>query len=351
VRILTAIQELPFGGAERVVATLVSGAREAGHEAAVAAAPGPLGAALGLEPFPLPLVERRPGRIPAAALALRRAVRAWRPDLVHAHNPGMALVTSLATARGRRPRALVSVHGVPDQDYRTAARALRLAGLPAVACGPGVAAALAEHGFRVRATIINGIAPAPPAADRGALDVDWDLAPGTRLIVSAGRLVEQKNHALAVRALAQVPGAALAILGDGPLRGAIVEAAERAGVPDRLVLAGPRPDARAVLAAADAVVLPSVWEGLPLVALEALAAGTPLVATAVRGTRELLDDGRTALLVAADDPEALAAALRRVLGDAALRGRLAAAGRELAAEHTEERMVREYVDLYGRVAR
>ncbi len=349
-RILTAIQELPFGGAERVVAALVDGARDAGHEAAVAAAPGPLGTQLGLDPFPLPLVERRSSRIPGAALALRRAVRVWRPDLVHAHNPSMALVASLATVRGRWPPALVSVHGVPDEDYPAATRALRFAGLPAVGCGPGVSAALLDHGLEVRDTVVNGVSAAPAPADRKELEGRFALAPGTPLVVAVGRLVEQKNHSLAVQALADVPGAVLAILGEGPLGQKIEDEALRYGVAERVRLVGALPDARSLLAAADAVVLPSLWEGLPLVALEALAAGTPLVATGVRGIRELVTDGRSALLVPPGDPRALAVALRRVLDDQALAARLAVGGRELAERHTEARMVRAYLDLYETIA-
>jgi glycosyltransferase involved in cell wall biosynthesis len=105
-----------------------------------------------------------------------------------------------------------------------------------------------------------------------------------------------------------------------------------------------------VLAAADAVVLPSEWEGLPLVALEALAAGTPLVATAVRGIRELVVNGQTALLVPPNDAPALAAALRRVLEDRVLAAHLEYNGRALADRHTEAEMVRAYLELYEAVA-
>jgi glycosyltransferase involved in cell wall biosynthesis len=350
VRILQVVQELAPGGAERLVVALAAGAREAGHEMAVAAAPGPLAAELGLRVHSLPLVERRPWRLPLAARAVRRAVAAEAPDLVHAHNPGMAAAVSLATLRGRRPPALATMHGVPEEDYPAAARLLRLAGLPAVACGPGVAAGLAQRGYSVLTTVVNGVSPAPEALGREELERRYGLPRGGKVVVAAGRLVPQKNHVLAVRALAGVPGATLLVLGEGELRAEIERAAERAGVGARVVLVGVRPDARAVLAAADALVLPSVWEGLPLVALEALAAGVPIVATAVRGVRELLTDGRDALLAPPGDAGAFAAALRAVLEDGALARRLAAAGAELAARHSEEAMVAGYLDLYATLA-
>jgi glycosyltransferase involved in cell wall biosynthesis len=351
VRLLFVIQELRTGGAEQVVVTLARGARRAGHEVAVASTPGPLADELGVPAFALPLLRRRPWLVPPAALRLRRALATWPAELVHCHNPGMAAVTSLATLRGRRPPALVSVHGVPDEDYNAAGRVLRLAGLPTVACGPGVEIALAEQDYPVLATIPNGIPPAPPPANRAALEAEWSLSPGRRLVVAAGRLVEAKNYALAIRALHEVPDATLAVLGEGPLRAALEREAGQAGVADRVVFAGLRPDARQIIGAADAVVIPSRVEGLPLVALEALAAGTPIVATDVRGLRELLTDGETALLVPPGSARSLAAALRRVLDDDALATQLGEAGLRLAAEHTEERMVDGFLALYDGLLR
>jgi glycosyltransferase involved in cell wall biosynthesis len=240
---------------------------------------------------------------------------------------------------------LVSVHGVPETDYAVAARVLRLARFPVVACGPGVAAGLEEHELNVARMIVNGVSPPPPAAERTRVFAELGLEPDLRLILSAGRLVSLKNHALAIRALAHVPGAALAVVGTGPLRGELEQDATRAGVSARVVLTGYRTDTRELIGTADAVVLPSRSEGLPLVALEALSAGTPLVATDIRGIRELVDDS-TAVLVPENDEQALAAALRAVLEDDALAARLGESGRRLAARYTEEAMVEQFLSLY-----
>jgi glycosyltransferase involved in cell wall biosynthesis len=345
-RLMYVIQELRAGGAERIVVSLARGAQEAGHEVAVAAAPGPLAAEFGTRAFSLPLLKLRPWLVPQGALRLRAALRTWPADLIHCHNPGMAALTSLATLRGRRPPALVSVHGVPEEDYPTAARALRLAGLPTVACGPGVESALRESRYPVRATIPNGISPPPPPADRAQLEDAWGIASGQQLVVCAGRLAPPKNHALAIEAIADVPDAVLLVVGEGRLRAELERKAKEAGVADRVVFAGERPDARAIIGAADVVVLPSRSEGLPLVALEALAAGTPLVATAIRGIAELIHDGESGLLVPPDDAPALAGALKRALSEPELITRLAEGGRRVAAEHTEERMVSQFLELY-----
>ena len=346
-RILHVVQELTVGGAERVVVGLVASAQAEGDEVAVAAAPGPLAAEISCPIYPLPLLARRPQRLPGGAIALGRAVRSFRPDLVHCHNPAMAAIGGIVTRRGRRPPALVTVQGVPDGDYPRAARVLRWSGIPVVACGPGVAAALADHGLAVRAVVPNGVAAAPASClDIGELRREWKLPDGSPVLLCVGRLEPQKNHAAAIRALVHLPGASLVVLGAGSLRGELEDLSRRLGVGERVALPGVRRDARAVMAAVDVVLLPSEWEGLPLAGLEALLAGTPLVAADVRGIREVLEDGRHCLLVPPHEPEALAAAVRRLLDDRSLAERLVTAGAALAGQFSEAAMVARYRTLY-----
>ena len=328
------IQELGTGGAERILISAYRGAREAGHEVFVAAAPGPLAAELDAEPFPLPLVRRKPWRLPAAAAAVRRAVRASRPEVIHAYNPTMALAAGLVS---RRP-GLVNLQGGAEEDWPATVRVVRLSRLAPVACGPGVAAALEEHGLPPFATVPNAVGPAPPPGERLAAE---------KLVLAVGRLVEQKNHELAIRAITQVPGATLAIVGDGALRPQLERLAAELGA--NVIFTGVRRDARALMGAADVVVMPSHWEGLPLSALEALASGTPLVATDVRGLRELVTDGENALLVP-EEPEALAAALRRVLDDGELAARLSEAGRRVEGAGSDEALVAGFLAVYERLA-
>jgi glycosyltransferase involved in cell wall biosynthesis len=335
-----------MGGAERIVVALARAAERAGHVVGVASAPGALTDEVSRW-YPLPLVGRRMTRIPHAAVALDAALRGLKPDLVHFHNPTMAAVGALATARGHRVPGLITVHGVPDEDYAGAARALRLAGLPVVACGPTVEEALQAAGIRVHATVVNGVGPPPPAASRESVCAEWGLSPEQPLVLSVGRLVHQKNHALALRALADVPGAALVVAGEGPLREDLRRQAQGDGIAGRVVFAGARPDARALIGTADAVLFSSSWEGLPLAALETLAAGTPLVATDVRGLHELLTDGVDSLLVPSEAPQAMAAALRRVLSDSALRATLRQGALRTAERYSESAMTGAYLRLYA----
>jgi glycosyltransferase involved in cell wall biosynthesis len=334
------------GGAERVVLSLVDGARAAGLEVAVAAAPGALDHRLDCIRFDLPLIGRRPLGVGSAAWKLRKAVRDWDPDVLHCHNPGMAITAALVTRRGTRPPGLVSVHGVPDEDYASAGRVLRLAGLPIVACGPGVAAALRAYGVPIQATVLNGVSPPPPPADRRSLASGWGFPDELRIAVSVGRLVPQKNHSLALRAIARLPDVGLVVVGEGPLRHTLEQLAQELQIGRRVVFAGARADARAIMGAADAVLITSCWEGLPLVALETLVGGTPLIATAVRGVQELLRHEDQCLLVPPDDPAAVAAALVRVLTDGELRRRISSQGRTFAGTFTEEAMVSSYLRLY-----
>lgn len=346
------IQELRTGGAERVVVTLCSELTARGHDVGVVAAPGELVAELdgrlARPVYPLPLVSRRPTRLWAAAGRLRGALRDFQPDLIHAHNPTMALLVALATARRRR--GLVSVHGVPESDWGATARILRFSGLPVVACGPGVASALAEAGCPPAWTVPNGVPAPPPPADRGTLLAEWRLEPDVRLVLVVGRLHPAKNQQLAIRALAQTgEDVRLVLVGDGPERNRLQALAAELGVAQRVVFAGQRPG-RPIMGVADVNCLPSRSEGMPLAGVEAMTSGRPLVVTAVRGNRELVADGSSGLVVPADDPPALAAAIERLLRDATLAERLAAAAVRHATVYSEHAMVDGYLELYRELA-
>jgi glycosyltransferase involved in cell wall biosynthesis len=159
------------------------------------------------------------------------------------------------------------------------------------------------------------VAISSPQADLEAVGAPEDLKvpDGLKLIVTAARLAPQKDLPTLIEAVASVPDAFLAIVGDGPLRGELEEAIDRAGLRDRVCLLGFRPDAYRYVRAADVFCLSSTWEAVSLAAQEAAAVGTPIVATDVGGIGELVVDGVSGRLVPARDPIALAAALREVL--------------------------------------
>jgi glycosyltransferase involved in cell wall biosynthesis len=162
-----------------------------------------------------------------------------------------------------------------------------------------------------------------------------------------------KGHAVAVDAIARLrerfPNLRLLVAGEGPARAEVERAVATLGGAG--VLAGHRDDVMAVLDAADVLVHPSRIDAFPTALLEALAAGVPAVATAVGGIPEIVEDGRTGVLVGASaDGAALAAALEPLLADRALRGQLAAWGRErFAARYSAARWAQNLRGLYDDV--
>jgi glycosyltransferase involved in cell wall biosynthesis len=169
-------------------------------------------------------------------------------------------------------------------------------------------------------------------------------------LLTLSRLHEKKGLDVLLRALAELPDCVAWIAGDGPLEADLRALAAKLGVAGRVRFLGWRSDRGALLAAADICVLPSRWEPFGTVMLEAWAAGTPLVAAASQGPSSLIEDGGNGLLVAVDDAAALAAAVRRLMADAALKAHLIDRGRAdyqqgFTREAVTERMIALYRQL------
>ena len=170
------------------------------------------------------------------------------------------------------------------------------------------------------------------------------------LLLAVCRLEAQKGLDTALRALADVPEATLLVLGEGPDRAALESLAASLGVRDRLLLPGRVGDVAALYPQADLVVHPARWEGFGLAMLEAMLASKPVVAARAGSAPELVDDGRTGLLVPADDPDALAEAVSTLLTDPARAAAMGAAGLERArAEFSVARMADRTLALYESV--
>ncbi len=176
------------------------------------------------------------------------------------------------------------------------------------------------------------------------------------LLVSIARLVPQKAQADLIEALVQVvacrPDVHLALVGDGPLRPALEAQTAALGVADRLVITGQRGDVPEILAAADAFVLSSRWEGMPVSLLEAMAAGCPAIATNVGGVGQLILPGQTGRLVPPGDPAALARAILECLTHPdATRAMADAARARITQEFSTTAMIRRWEALYTSVLR
>ncbi|MHA6730804.1 glycosyltransferase [Devosia sp. A369] len=194
--------------------------------------------------------------------------------------------------------------------------------------------------------IPHGVAPLPKAVTggwAGRLAIP-SLAP---LLVTAGRLAEQKNHQLAVAALAELPTAHLVIAGDGPLRPELLQQAGRLGVAARLHLVGhlDRSALAGLMAEADAFVFPSRWESFGLVAVEAGMAGLPVIAADLPVLREVLAPAGTVAFHPVDDASALAEAVRVLLADYPSSAQRHAAALALRQVYAVERMIDDYCRL------
>jgi L-malate glycosyltransferase len=170
-------------------------------------------------------------------------------------------------------------------------------------------------------------------------------------VVTVSRLRPEKAHEVLIAAIARLrhahPRVELHIVGDGPREQPLREMVAREGLRDSVRFLGHRDDVPALLGRADAFVLPSRFEASPNAALEAMAAGLPVIASDVGGIPETITDGVTGLLVPPDNPELLAGALFRLFDDAAQADRLAASGREyVRAHYSFDRMVAAFEELY-----
>jgi glycosyltransferase involved in cell wall biosynthesis len=171
------------------------------------------------------------------------------------------------------------------------------------------------------------------------------------VIVALGRLEPQKGHRnlldAQARVLREIPKAKLVCVGTGALAQELLDQTRKLGIQNSVRFVGYQSNVADWLALADISVLPSLFEGLPLVAIESLAAQRPMVATAVDGTVEVIINDQTGLTVPPDNVEELAAALIRLLRQPELRSRLAQTGRQFVLEHfSQEQQIRKTQDLY-----
>jgi glycosyltransferase involved in cell wall biosynthesis len=199
--------------------------------------------------------------------------------------------------------------------------------------------------------IPNGVDVARIAGAAPAELTMLGIPPGSQVILTVGRLDQQKGLLNLVEAAAVVapkfPNAHFLWVGEGPQRPELDRLIRQKDLATRIHLAGWRPDVPELLAAGTALVLSSLWEGMPNVVLEAMAAGLPIVATRVEGTSELVIDGRTGLLVPANSPLELAAAIETILTDPVQSKVMGLCGRERAAEFSWDKMVDRYCELYS----
>jgi glycosyltransferase involved in cell wall biosynthesis len=300
---------------------------------------------------------------------LVRLMRDVRFDIVHTHLYRADVQGGLAAVRARVPIRIATVHGEYwRRDGAGEGHRARRAGMSlayrnvyrlfdrVVAVSQGIAADLATRaGTKVGrdkiAVIPVGRDVVAPSGDEVARVRD-ELGIGDGpVLVTVANFFAAKGHRYLIDAMPAIlrrhPRATLVLVGSGPLLDDVRAQVRRLGIVDRVVLAGSRPRVEPLLSLADLVVLPSVSEGLPVVVLETLGLGKPLVATRVGGIPDVVADGTSGVLVPPSDPEALAGAVCTLLDDPARAAQLASAGPGLVrTRYSEAAMVRDTEQLY-----
>ncbi len=332
------------GGAQSYVRDLIASPQKEYDIAVAAHGEGPLRSAameLGIPFVPLRHVRRNLSLVhdPLGLVELVRLFRRLRPEIVHLNSSKAGVLGRLAASLARVPVRIFTAHGwafkattgVGATLYLWADRAVRplttmvicvsenelRAGIAARVCLPA------------RSTVIKNAVEVgrPGRSDRG-----HGVRPAE--IVSVGRLAEPKDFSTLVAAFALLPAgcARLRLLGDGPQRGRIEAQIDDLGLTDSVELAGEVADVGPYLEQADVFVLSSSSEGMPISVLEAMAAGLPVVASAVGGLAEVVVEGETGYLVPPGDAGALAARLAELAGDPGSAARLGNAGYRRAEE-------------------
>lgn len=353
------------GGQERVALDLAVWQRRHGQRViAVSVAEGPEGPlaeafrAHDIETFNVP---KGPGVDVQLPFRLAKLFTQVDIDVVHTHNPH-ALVYGAPAAGLARAASVHSKHGMnPDTARRLW---LRRSVSTLVDAYVAVTPALARAALDARETsaerlhvIPNGVdlsrfAPDPVARER--VRAELGILPSAWVVGTVGRLAPEKNQALLLRAMMPLldERRQLVIVGDGPERAALTALAAESWRSEFCHFAGSRGDVERYLAAFDVFALSSVTEGLPLVLLEAMATGVPVVSTEVGGIADLIERGVSGLLVPSGDEQELRRQLLFLasLPTAALR--IGAAGRKAAlAKYSLEQMAERYQALYEEASR
>ncbi len=332
-RVLQVIPTLAVGGAERVVALLARHLHRSGHTAGVISLYDPRGSwietELRADGIPIYFLGKHPGLDLRMIPRIARVVGRFRPDVLHTHLYVLKYVLpSLATSS--RCRVVHTVHNLAEHEVERLSRIIQSvafrAGVVPVAIGAAVADSMLRF-YRLppRHRIPNGIPVsdyAPPPRAREEIRASLGIPDDAPAFVTVGRLEPQKN----TKALIQARGAG-----------------------DRVHFLGIRADIPRVLAAADVFVLASRYEGNPLTVMEAMAAGKPVLATAVGCVPELVSDC-AGLLVAPGDGPALEVAMVELTSDLArARAKGAAAALIARSRFDASTMASAYEKLYAEV--
>lgn len=361
-RILHVIDSLKVGGAEVVLIDMLRTHRRQGHQIDVAYfTPGPFHQELSELDIPTHRLSSVGIADPRAAIRLLGLIRRLRPHVVHTHLAKSDLVGQPVAALARVPLRITSTHNTDP--WRRKSALARINRLAASRCRRVIAVSQEVHDYLVstRSYPAEKIVTIEYGIDLERFDPQrqrpmdrlarWGIGPEHPTIGIVGRLEPQKAHEILLDAMARVtsemPEVRLLVIGEGPLRPALEARRIRLGLDGRVIFAGLVRDIPAALAALDFVTFSSLWEGLPVALLEAMAMEKPVVATAVGGVPGVIHDGVSGVLVPSGDPDALARGLLRVLRNPTLARSMGKQARDIVRrDHSAERMHQRILALY-----
>jgi len=375
------ITQLELGGAQDNTLHTVASLRPPFQASLVAGRGGMLdGEAARLPNVPLTFVDQlvrpiRPVLDGGAVRQLTDLFRATRPTIVHTHSSKAGIVGRVAARMAGVPIRVHSIHGFGFNAWQPAPLRHALIAMERMVA-PLTTHFIAVSRANMRQGIEHGIMPPDrvsvirsgiriaeferagddPAMRNGrGLRGELGVAADAPLVGMVACFKPQKAPLDFVEVAARVasvrPDATFIMAGDGELRPAIVERAEALGLGNRLRLLGWRRDVARVMSALDVLVHTSLWEGLPRVLPEAIAAGLPVVATGVDGATDILEDGVNGVVCRPHDIGALAGGVQRLLADRGLREGMTARARDLLPEFDIDGMVRAQEALYARLLR
>ena len=364
IRVMHVVLSLELGGLERIVDDLVRRADPSEITPSVCCVEAPGHLAEGLRNIGVEVVslDKGPGLRLKGFWGALRAFKRVRPHVVHTHQIGALFYAGPAARLAGVPVVVHTEHGKHFEESRR----LRILGRLGARHADRVFTVsddIARDAFRLKVfsprrtrTVINGIDVErfSRPADVTGLRKTLRLAEDNFVVGTVARLSPVKDQGTLIEAfgllLKRKPGTHLGLVGDGACRAELEAQARSAGLDAYVHFAGAQDDVVPYFKLFDVFALSSLSEGIPLSILEAMAAGVPVVSTAVGGVGEIVSDGKTGVLVAPGQPETLATALANLAGNPARRSELAAAARKMVErEYSLARMARTYLDEYRKL--
>lgn len=352
-KIMQVIPYFCFGGAETMCENLCYAQKALGHDVVAVSLYNehtPIAQRMEAAGIRILYLDKKLGMDVSMVPKLARIMQQEKPDVVHTHLDVIKYAVAAAKLCGVKT-CVHTVHNVAEKEAEGLSQKInrvyyKLGWSKPVALSPEVQRTICQiYGLPENCVpvVYNGIdlgkcIPKQKYTNTGSIE-----------FLHIGRFNEQKNHAGLLHAfrmlLERIPDCKLCLIGDGELRPEMEQLVEKLGIQNAVVFQGSQSNVHPFLNQADAFLLPSNYEGMPMTIIEAMATGLPIVATRVGGVPDMVEDGISALLVPCEE-EAVCAACERLATDATLREKLGKAAKDRSPMFSASQMATRYCELY-----